>query len=86
MLGWLDLPQDHAGARDMLRAGLFAWCGESDKAFEWLNRGLQKQDPTISSIGVHPKWDNLRDDPRWDDFLRKAGVPKIEMPAPSPTP
>ena len=89
ILGWLNLPQDYLGkcaTSLVIRAGWFAWCGESDKAFKWLQRGLETQEPLIFFIGAHPAFDNLRDDPRYDAFLRKAGLPKIEIPDPSSTP
>ena len=89
ILGWLNLPQDYLGkcaTSLVIRAGWFAWCGESDKAFKWLQRGLETQEPLIFFIGTHPAFDNLRDDPRYDAFLRKAGHPKIEIADPSSTP
>ena len=89
ILGWLNLPQDYLGkcaTSLVIRAGWFAWCGESDKAFKWLQRGLETQEPYLIFAAVHPTFDNLRNDPRYDAFLRKAGLPKIEIPDPSSTP
>jgi len=68
------------------RARLHAWCGDHDRAFEWLDRLYQQQSHLISHIRFHLAFDSLRDDPRFDELLRKAGFQKIEIPNPSTTP
>ena len=52
-------------------AAAFAWRGEADEAFEWLERSMAA-DPhdvlfTIQNLEFRP----IHDDPRWDEFLRK---------------
>ncbi len=69
-----------------VHAELLAWCGEKDRAFEWLERAVRQQDPDLLLLETSHAYDNLRNDPRWADFRRTTGLPKIEIPDPSSTP
>lgn len=52
-------------------AAIFNGLGESDKSFEWLERGFEQRDPKMAFLKVDPKWNNLRSDPRFADLMRK---------------
>ena len=54
-------------------AYVFAFRGETDKAFEWLDKAEQQDDGGLSDIAVEPLFASLRSDPRWLPFLRKLG-------------
>jgi TolB-like protein/class 3 adenylate cyclase len=54
-------------------AYVHAFRGEGDKAFEWLDKAVQYQDPGLSEIVVENLFDNIHSDPRWLPFLRKLG-------------
>jgi TolB-like protein len=54
-------------------AHVYAFRGEADKAFEWLDKAVQYQDPGLSQIAVEKLFDNIHSDPRWLPFLRKLG-------------
>jgi tetratricopeptide (TPR) repeat protein len=45
-----------------------------DETFLWLQRGFEQRDPKIVFLKVEPKWNNLRDDPRFQDLLRRVGL------------
>jgi len=45
--------------------------GENDEAIKWLYRALELNDPGVLRSQIHPFLDNLRDDPRFDEFLKK---------------
>ena len=47
--------------------------GERDEALAWLERGFEQRDPFVTFLKVEPKWNNLRDDPRFQDLLRRVG-------------
>src|SRR5207244_1966931 len=47
--------------------------GERDEAFSWLERGFEQRDPKLVFLKVEPKWNNLRDDPRFQELLRRVG-------------
>ena len=55
-------------------AEAFAWCGESDKAFEWLDRAYQQRDGGLTSINIDPLLASLRAHPRYKPFLRKMNL------------
>jgi eukaryotic-like serine/threonine-protein kinase len=48
--------------------------GERDETLAWLERGYQQRDPKIVFLKVEPKWNNLRDDPRFQDLLRRLSL------------
>ena len=47
--------------------------GERDETLAWLERGLEKRDPRMTSLKVEPKWNDLRTDPRFQNLLRRVG-------------
>lgn len=57
----------------------YAYCGEADKAFAWLDKAVTYQDPGLSEIVTQNLFDNIRDDPRWLPFLRKLGYAPAQL-------
>ena len=55
-------------------AQVHAYRGESDLAFEWLERAFRQRDGGISFIRVDPFLQSLHADPRWPVFIRKVGL------------
>ena len=48
--------------------------GEMDRAFAHLQEALDERGWQLVFLGRDPRLDALRDDPRFDDFLKKVGV------------
>lgn len=55
-------------------ARLFAMHGEKDAAFEYLNKAFEKRVWLMPTLKVEPAFDNLRDDPRFDQLLVRVGL------------
>jgi len=53
---------------------VYAALGETDEAFEWLEKSYQKHEESLCSIGIDPKFDSIRDDPRFNEILKKVGL------------
>ena len=56
-------------------AEVYAYRGEIDHAFEWLGQAYNRRDTGLSGMLTNPLFANLHDDPRWDPFLDKMGLP-----------
>jgi TolB-like protein/Flp pilus assembly protein TadD len=56
-------------------ADVYAWRGEKDNAFEWLERAYRQQDGGLASIKSDPLIASLRSDPRYMAMLRKLNFP-----------
>jgi tetratricopeptide (TPR) repeat protein len=54
-------------------AYVYAFRGEADKAFEWLDKAVEYRDPGLSFIVVENLFDKIHSDPRWLPFLRRLG-------------
>jgi hypothetical protein len=50
-----------------------AWRGETDRAFEWLDKAVEYKDGGLSEILIERSFGNIHDDPRWPLFLERAG-------------
>jgi TolB-like protein/Flp pilus assembly protein TadD len=50
--------------------------GEAEKTFDWLERALPERAFQAMFINVDPRFDNLRHDPRFQDLVRRMGVPE----------
>jgi adenylate cyclase len=54
-------------------ASVYAFRGEADKAFAWLDKAVEYGDPGISEIVTDNLFDKIHANPRWLPFLRKVG-------------
>lgn len=54
-------------------AYVYAFRGEADKCFEWLDKAIVYHDPGLSLTAVQWPFVNVHKDPRWLPFLRKIG-------------
>ncbi len=52
-------------------AQTYAWRGETDKAFEWLDECLEIRDSGLASVLGDRVFESLWDDPRWEILLGK---------------
>ena len=71
-----ELIKKHAGDSAYEIAEVYAWRGEKDKAFEWLERAYRHNDGGLTDLKVDRLIDNLRGDPRYKALLRKLNLPE----------
>ena len=45
--------------------------GENDKSLEWLEKGYEQRDPKMAFLKVDVKWNNLRNEPRFIELMRR---------------
>ncbi len=50
--------------------------GQTDKAFEWLNKAYEQHDMQMVSLLTNPTLDSLRSDARFADLVRRVGLPR----------
>jgi len=54
---------------------VYSGIGETDAAFEWLEKAYQARESWITYLIPDARIDPLRDDPRYLDLLRRVGLP-----------
>jgi Flp pilus assembly protein TadD len=54
-------------------AYVLAYCGDADRAFNWLDKAVEYNDPGLSEIVVENTFTPIQSDPRWLPFLRSIG-------------
>jgi TolB-like protein/DNA-binding winged helix-turn-helix (wHTH) protein/Tfp pilus assembly protein PilF len=52
-----------------------AYGGETEKAFQWLDRAFQQRDPGMPELKTDPLMKSLRQDPRYAELLKKMRLP-----------
>jgi tetratricopeptide (TPR) repeat protein len=55
-------------------ASIYSCLGDVDAAFRWLETAFQEHDQTLVWVGVHPRLDPLRSDPRFHELLRRMNL------------
>jgi TolB-like protein/Tfp pilus assembly protein PilF len=58
-------------------AEVYAWRGETDKAFEWLQISFDNRDTGTLSLLIDPLMRSLRGDPRYKAMVEKIGLPTL---------
>jgi serine/threonine-protein kinase len=56
-------------------AAIYTHLGDKDQAFFWLQKAYEKHDGAMFRLKVSPRWDLLRDDPRFENLLRLMDFP-----------
>ena len=54
-------------------AYVYAYCGNADRAFWWLDKAVEYHDTGVTQVPAQNLFDNIRSDPRWLKFLRRVG-------------
>ncbi len=54
---------------------MYVGLGDRDRAFAFLEKGLQERDEQILTVLRDPRADSLRSDPRFAGLLRRAKLP-----------
>jgi len=52
---------------------LFAHAGKQEEALAWVGTSVQERDPKLHFLNVDPEWRNVREDPRFQEYLKAAG-------------
>ena len=55
-------------------AQIYAWRGEADRAFEWLEQAFATRDNGLNMIQVDPLLRGVHGDPRYAAMLKKLGL------------
>ena len=75
------MKKKYADDRAFNIAEAHAWRGESDFAFDWLDRTYALRDPGLADIKLSPYLQRLAGDPRHKAFLRKMKLPESPLTA-----
>jgi len=67
-----EIPEPHF--RPLRAATAYAWLGDMDEAWRWLERAYDERDPNLAACNVRPEMKPFRSDPRWPDFLARMNL------------
>lgn len=54
----------------------YSIAGESDRAFEWLEKAMAERSSWLVELKVDPAWKNLHSDARYQNLLKRIGFPE----------
>lgn len=57
-------------------ARLYAHSGHKECALKWLERACEQHEPPLVHLSVGWDWDSLRDEPHFQDLLRRINLPR----------
>jgi serine/threonine-protein kinase len=71
---------ERRGRQGYISATTFAFIytalGDKEKAIAYLEKGYEERAFQMQFLKVDPRWDKLRDDPRFADLMRRVGLPE----------
>jgi TolB-like protein/Tfp pilus assembly protein PilF/predicted Ser/Thr protein kinase len=59
-------------------ANLYAQAGDKDRVIEWLEKAYEARDGNVPYIGGWPLFDLVHSDPRFQDLVRRVGLPPLK--------
>ncbi len=62
-------------------AYIYAFRGETDRAFVWLNKAVQYKDAGLPHVMINPLFASIHDNPRWLPFLESIGKSPAQLDA-----
>lgn len=72
-----ELIKKYAGVSAYQVAEAYAFRGEDEKAFDWLDRAYRQRDSGMGKLNTDPLLANIRGDPRYAAMLRKLKLPEV---------
>jgi len=60
-------------------AGIHVGLGENDRAIEYLEKSYEEHSHWLIYLHMDPSMDGLRDNPRFNDVLRRVGLPALAV-------
>jgi hypothetical protein len=57
-------------------ASYYARLGDREQTYAWLQKGLEERDFRMTMLAVSFEFDAFKSDPRFQQFMRKVGLPK----------
>jgi TolB-like protein/DNA-binding winged helix-turn-helix (wHTH) protein len=55
---------------------IYAGLGDKDQAFTWLDKAYEQRAFQLQWIKLEPRWDSLRSDRRFQELIRRMGLPQ----------
>ena len=65
--------RSHRGAYFI--AEVYAFLHDSDQTFVWLEKAYEQHDAFLINLNVMQEFDSLHADPRFQDLVRRIGIP-----------
>lgn len=62
-------------------AQVYAWIGDADAAFAWLDRAVEQNEDGMTQQYRQPFYRPIHDDPRWREFRERTGTTAAELAA-----
>ena len=81
ILADLEKKSSDGHATHYSRAFVYTALGDLDRAFAMLDQAVEESWPYLGAITVLPPYNELRSDPRYQQFLKKIGLDKIRSQA-----
>jgi eukaryotic-like serine/threonine-protein kinase len=66
----------HAYVDSYSIAMIYAGLGEKNRAFQWLEKAYEEHSSNMPFLAADPFWYGLRSDPRYQNLLRRIGLPQ----------
>jgi tetratricopeptide (TPR) repeat protein len=57
--------------------------GNRDRAFQWLEKAYNDRADCMTNLRADPRFDSLRPDPRFQEMIRRVGIPPAEPARPA---
>jgi tetratricopeptide (TPR) repeat protein len=61
-------------------ATVYLGLGDTDASFAWLERAFHTRASALVYLAVDPRYDAVREDPRFRDLVRRIGLPEVPGP------
>ncbi len=74
VINYLESPPNQGDGVDL--ASFYARLGNKDKALAWLEKAYEARSEGLTFLKVDARFDNLRDDPRFKDLLKRMNLPE----------
>ena len=71
-----ELIQRYGHSAALQVAEAYAWRGDRERAFQWLDRAYAQHDSGMGRLKMLRLFEKLHEDPRWGALLRRLGLPE----------